>query len=155
MKISALSNKEELEKAISLSVNRSDILRYFNLKAGSGNFRTLINHCNKFQLKLPNSGIKNGKSKTRMSNEKVFCKESTVARHVAKNRIIKNNLIEYKCVKCGLGNEWNNEPISLQLEHINGINNDNRLENLAFICPNCHSQTDTYAGKNKKYARVV
>lgn len=60
------------------------------------------------------------------------------------------NLIPYKCMECGLENEWNNKKISLQLEHKNGINNDNRLENLGFLCPNCHSQTDSYAGKNKK-----
>jgi len=47
---------------------------------------------------------------------------------------------------CGL-TEWNNKPISLELDHINGINNDNRLENLRIICPNCHAQTPTYRGR--------
>lgn len=47
-----------------------------------------------------------------------------------------------------MGPSWNGQPLVLQLEHKNGINNDNRLENLAFICPNCHSQTPTYAGRN-------
>lgn len=66
-----------------------------------------------------------------------------------KERLIRANLLEYKCHKCGI-TEWQNEPIALQLDHINGINNDHRLENLRLLCPNCHSQTDTYAGKNKK-----
>lgn len=39
-------------------------------------------------------------------------------------------------------------PLTLQLDHINRVNNDHRLTNLRFLCPNCHSQTDTYAGKN-------
>jgi hypothetical protein len=52
-----------------------------------------------------------------------------------------------------INGEWNGQPLKLQLDHINGINDDNRLENLRFICPNCHSQTITYAGKNTKGVR--
>ena len=55
--------------------------------------------------------------------------------------------MEYKCQKCGIS-EWLGNPLTLQLDHINGVNNDHRLTNLRFLCPNCHSQTDTYAGKN-------
>lgn len=62
-----------------------------------------------------------------------------------KSRLIKANLIEYKC--CGI-TEWNGKPLTLQLHHINGNNRDNRLENLTFLCPNCHSQTDNFSGKN-------
>ena len=65
-----------------------------------------------------------------------------------KRRLLKEERIEYKCAICGIS-EWLNKPLSLQLDHINGINNDHRIENLRFLCPNCHSQTDTYAGKNK------
>lgn len=64
-----------------------------------------------------------------------------------KNRLIKANLIEYKCSCCGI-TEWNGKPLTLQLHHINGNNRDNRLENLTFLCPNCHSQTDNFSGKN-------
>jgi 5-methylcytosine-specific restriction endonuclease McrA len=61
--------------------------------------------------------------------------------------------VEYKCNSCGVS-EWKHrdgllKPISLELEHINGVNNDNRIENLEFLCLNCHSMTDTFRGKNK------
>ena len=65
-----------------------------------------------------------------------------------KNRLIKENRLEYKCSKCGIS-DWQGLPLSLHLDHKNGKNNDHRIENLRFLCPNCHSQTDTYAGKNK------
>lgn len=64
-----------------------------------------------------------------------------------KKRLFKEGLKEYKCEKCSI-TEWQGEPISLQIHHINGIHNDNRLENIQILCPNCHSQTDTYSGKN-------
>ena len=70
-------------------------------------------------------------------------------RVVIRRRIIKENLIPYKCAICGI-TEWNGKTLSLELDHINGINNDNRLENLRFLCPNCHSQTVTYGARNKQ-----
>ncbi|MBA4064498.1 MAG: HNH endonuclease [Isosphaera sp.] len=50
---------------------------------------------------------------------------------------------EYRCGVCGI-DEWRGKPLSLHLDHINGVSNDNRFENLRFLCPNCHSQTETY-----------
>ena len=70
-------------------------------------------------------------------------------RTMMKKRIINSKLLEYKCSICDNKGEWLGKPITLQIDHINGKNNDNRLENLRFICPNCHSQTETYSGKNK------
>ena len=64
-----------------------------------------------------------------------------------KKRIISENIIPYECSNCHI-NTWDNKPLSLQLDHINGINYDHRLENLRFLCPNCHSQTNTFCGKN-------
>ena len=66
-----------------------------------------------------------------------------------KRRIIEDNLIPYKCDKCGNQGEWLGKKLTLQIDHINGNHFDNRLENLRFLCPNCHAQTPTYAGKNK------
>lgn len=66
-----------------------------------------------------------------------------------KKRLINASLLEYKCYNCSIV-EWNGEKLSLQLDHINGDRYDNRLENLRLLCPNCHSQTSTYAGKRHK-----
>lgn len=70
-------------------------------------------------------------------------------RNVLRRFLIKNKILPYKCAICGVA-EWNNKTLSLELDHINGINNDNRLENLRFLCPNCHSQTTTYGSRNQQ-----
>jgi len=72
--------------------------------------------------------------------DKLFTENSQYRGIHIKRYIIKYNLLEYKCQWCGLTNEWHGRPLSLELDHINGIGNDNRLENLRFLCHNCHSQ---------------
>ena len=86
----------------------------------------------------------------RKTNDEVFIEESTIARHHVKKRLLEQKLIPYICDACGNDGHWNDKKLVLQLEHKNGKNNDNRLENLAFLCPNCHTQTKTYAAKNRK-----
>lgn len=58
-------------------------------------------------------------------------------------------MIEYRCSVCKIGPQWCGKPMPLILDHINGINNDNRLDNLRFVCSNCDCQLDTYKAKNK------
>lgn len=71
-----------------------------------------------------------------------------------KNRLIKEKKWKYECSICKLS-EWMGKKIPIQLDHINGNHFDNRIENLRFICPNCHAQTDTYAGKNIKRETIA
>lgn len=89
------------------------------------------------------------KPEKRIDPKKLLCEHSKHTRTVLRKYIRKNGLIPYKCAICGL-TEWNGKTLSLELDHINGINDDNRLENLRFLCPNCHSQTDTYGARNSK-----
>ena len=66
-----------------------------------------------------------------------------------KIRLINEGKLEYICAICGNNGFWNNQPLTLTLDHINGKHLDHRIENLRFLCPNCHSQTETFSGKNK------
>jgi hypothetical protein len=66
-----------------------------------------------------------------------------------KMRLLKAELLRNCCDMCGL-TEWRGKPLNIHLDHINGVKNDNRLDNLRMLCPNCHSQTPTFAGRNVK-----
>jgi len=78
---------------------------------------------------------------------------SKIKRHSLKIYLLRFNLKEYKCFICENDGYWNNQKLSLQLDHINGNSNDHRLDNIRFLCPNCHSQTDNFAGKKRKISR--
>lgn len=98
-----------------------------------------------------------GKKRGRLSHwddkfplEDVMIEHSTYARTCLRRRILSLNLIEYKCAICGTGPVWMNKTMPLVLDHINGVNNDNRLENLRFVCSNCDTQLPTYKSRNRK-----
>ena len=93
---------------------------------------------------------KNARIATEQPHEEYFAKNTTHGGRNMRLRILKYNLLEYKCAKCGNTGEWLGQELILQIDHINGDHHDNRLENLRFLCPNCHTQTDTFAGKNVK-----
>jgi 5-methylcytosine-specific restriction endonuclease McrA len=69
-------------------------------------------------------------------------------RNHVKLRLLGAGFKEARCERCGL-NQWNGRPVSLELHHVDGDGIDNRLENLQILCPNCHSQTDTWGGRNR------
>jgi len=91
-----------------------------------------------------------GKSNPKYKLSEILVENSNyTSRTSIKKRLVKEGLLEYKC-KCGNIGIWEGKPLSLQLEHKNGVNNDNRFENIEFLCPNCHSQSKTFAGRNNR-----
>jgi len=82
--------------------------------------------------------------------ENVFCEQSLANPTYVKSLIIKKELLPYECSICQMQPVWNGKELRLQMDHINGVRNDHRLENLRLVCPNCHSQTETFGSKNKK-----
>lgn len=77
-------------------------------------------------------------------------KNSPVSIRVIKRIVMREKLIPYLCGICGCKPIWLDKPLTLRLDHINGIRNDHRKENLRFACPNCDSQSSTFCGRNKR-----
>ena len=133
----------------------SEILITLNLRTEGGNVRTLRKILDEFQISY--SHIKTGRdsnkgksvlNKTGKPLSEHLTENSSISRANLKKRLIRDNLLNNSCYECGLIPEWNGKKLVLVLDHINGIHNDNRIDNLRLLCPNCNSQTDTFAGKN-------
>jgi len=93
--------------------------------------------------------IRSAQYREQFPDSVVFVENSTYPRHSIKRRIIEDDLIPYVCACCGGEPMWQGKPLVLILDHVNGVNNDNRLENLRFVCSNCDSQLPTYKSKNR------
>jgi len=144
--------KEKMIEVLSNAKSMREVILFFGLSPnGSGGYRSIKNKILSLGLNIPKYNFKSrGPKKNKLSDESVFCENSTYSRHHLKSRIIQKNIIDYFCSFCGNDGLWNEKKLSLHLDHINGVNNDNRVENLRFLCPNCHSQTETYGGKSQK-----
>ena len=108
--------------------------------------------CNKQTIKGQYNLCKCGNKKTKKSDKCAKCTRipyhKIISNDAIKKTIIRDKLIPYICSECGNTGEHLGKSLSLHLDHINGENKDHRLENLRFLCPNCHSQTPTYCGRN-------
>ncbi len=150
--------KEKLEKIIKESRTYTETLKKLGLRAAGGNFQGLKNNIEKYKIDISHFDSENVRKEKLQNYRNLYVKKelkeylvenSDYGRGHLKNRLYDEGLKEKKCEICGQGEEWHGKKMSLILDHKNGIWNDNRLENLRIVCPNCNATLDTHCGKQK------
>lgn len=151
--------KNSFEELIKNSNSVSEIMRHFGLECDGANFRqfykraekeNLLNEIEKLKIRSKKNHNPVWNKHTKESFLELLKTNTTMSSAKIKKYLFKFDIIENKCSLCPQGPTWNNKKLSLQLDHIDGNRHNNMLENFRIVCPNCHSQTETYAGKRHK-----
>lgn len=144
--------KEEFESVVKISKTIRDVLRHFGLPDNKGYYNRLFHKSVKefgTNISHINESVKKQEFRKQLPLNELFVEDSYHEPKWLKRRLIREGLMNDKC-SCGQLPMWNGEILVMQLDHINGKNTDNRIENLRLLCPNCHSQTATFGGRNRK-----
>lgn len=143
-------SKNRLEEAVKGSASYSEILDFLGIPKRGGNLNTL-----KFKINEYNIDTKHLTHEKRINKggsipiDDYFVGSRYITSSKLKYKLFSCGMKEERCEMCGI-NEWNGKKIVLQLHHINGNHSDNSLDNLQILCPNCHSQTETYCNTKRE-----
>ena len=135
---------EELTEIVNNSKNFAELLNNLGYQSDSTKTRdTVKSRLQKYQINTEHFITKEPGIKRNEDN--IFINNSTANQTTLRRWYLKGNYTPYQCSICGLPAEWQGKPLVLTLDHINGINTDDRLENLRWVCPNCDRQLPTYS----------
>ena len=146
-RIDTFSN-EEFAKIVQESFSMKEVARKLGYTSYSGDSGVRI------RTRIDNLGLSTDhfsighKRPTKRNPENIFIENSTADQKTLRKYYLQGEYTEYICSICGQKPVWQNKPLTLILDHINGKNKDDRLENLRWVCPNCNYQLDTTNGKN-------
>lgn len=141
-----------LKVIVKKSKSIREVLCSLNMATAGGNYQTIKNKIAEHNIDIShftgqawNKGKKLGPKR---SIDEYLSNKKSIQSWKLKQRLLKEKLFEPKCYKC-CKETWMDNPIPLELHHIDGDNSNNQLSNLTILCPNCHALTDNYRGKNK------
>lgn len=141
-------SKEELEQIVQQSFSMKEVIDKLGYSTHSGsNNNTVKDRIEKYQIDISHF---NYQTPQKRNENNIFIENSTASQATLRKWYIKGNYTPYVCSICGQEAFWQEKPLTLILDHINGKNHDDRLENLRWVCPNCNQQLDTTNGKNHK-----
>lgn len=139
--------EEELEQIVKLSNSYRDLAKKIGYTSFSGDLKIFLEEKTK---NFDKSHFNTNNVSIKRNEENIFIENSTVAQKTLRKWYKEKGYTLYQCSICGQEPIWQGKELTLILDHINGINNDDRLENLRWVCPNCNQQLDTTNGKNRK-----
>ena len=151
--MSILNNYNDLEfsKIVSESSSLTNCVYNLGYNAPSGSVSQLVKQrISKLNLDISHFS-NNSINKVKRTPDNIFIENSTAVQATLRRYYKDGNYTPYKCSICGQEPFWNGKELTLILDHINGKNHDDRLENLRWVCPNCNQQLDTTGGKNQQH----
>jgi len=151
--MSSKYTNEQFIEAVKTSTSVRQVLSKIGVKEAGGNYKVAKDKIKRLNLDTSHfTGMGWLKGQTHKHTTKpieyYLTEDSYHQSYKLKLRLISEGIKNHQCECCGI-TEWRGQPTPIELDHINGNNRDNRLENLRLLCPNCHAQTDTYRGRNK------
>ncbi len=149
--------EKQAREAISSSYSWAESLRKLGLCDTGGGWRVLKKYAEIWKISTEHFDPQRARAKnsrfTKQPIEELLVQNSSASRQNLKRRLYQEGLKERRCEKCGQGEEWHGERMALILDHINGVRDDNRLQNLRIVCPNCAATLGTHCGRKNRITR--
>jgi hypothetical protein len=150
--------KKEFIEAVKSSSSIAEALKKVGLSPSGGNYRSFRIYSirfggvdsSHFTGQAWNKGKKTRTNKVIDLKDILTINSTYTNMSCLKGRLFREGLLKNSCYECDFLPMWRGKPMTLSLDHINGDSTDNRIENLRILCPNCHSQTETFGSKNNK-----